>query len=212
VHHALVKREFLALQDVSVAASGLSRSGGDLGQDTSGGELGVQSGVQGAVGLSGLELLDDLFRLSGHVDRLPVDISFLVVLLDTNLDSVVGLVPGLEGVGVNDDDGTLHQGLGADQFVVGRVVGDIEDTDLAGADLGSPGEVPGVQSEGTELGVSSPAADLVDAGLADLGHGRGPSEIVLALLAELGAASSGLPALVSSFASDTHGCCWFVGV
>lgn len=202
VHHALVKGELLALQDVSVAPSALSRSGGDNGQDTSGGELGVEGRVEGAVDLSGLELLGDGCRDGTQVDGLA-GFGAVLGLFDSDLDSVVGLVPGLEGVGVDHDNGPLDEGLGADQFVVGRVVHDVQDTDLAGADLGTPGKVSGIQSEGSELGVSSPAADLVDAGLADLGHGRGPSEIVLSLLAELGSASSGFPALVSSFASDT---------
>ena len=205
MHHALVKGKFLALQDVSVAPSGLSRSRGDLGQDTARGKLLVEGRVEDAVGLPSLELFGHLGRDSRHVDG-GAGFGTVLGLLDANLDSVVGLVPALKGVGINHDNGTLDQGLGADQLVVGRVVHDIEDTDLAGADLGTPGKVAGIDAEGSELGVSSPAPDLVDAGFANLGHGRGPSEVVLSLLAELGAASTGLPALVSSFASDTLWC------
>jgi len=203
VHHALVEGELLSFQDVAVASSGLSRSGGDLGQDTAGGKLRIQGRVQGTVGLSSLQLLGDLGRAAGQVDGLSRDSAVLGGLFDSDLDSVVGFVPGLEGVGIDEDDGALDQGLGTDQFVVGRVVGHVQDTDLAGADLGPPGKVSGIQAQGPELGVSSAAANLVDAGLTDLGGGRRSSQIVLSLLAELGAASSGLPALVSSLACDT---------
>ena len=199
-HHALVEGKFLTLQDVSIASSGLSRSGGDLSEDTSRSELGIEGRVQSAVSLSGLELLGNLGRDRGEVDGLS---GFGVLTLDSNLDTVVRLIPGLEGVSIDHDDASLDKGLGTDQLVVGRVVHDIQDTDLAGADLGTPGEVTGVNGEGSELGVSSSAADLVDAGFTDLGHGSGTTHVVLSLLAELGSASSGLPALVSSFTSDT---------
>jgi hypothetical protein len=152
--------------------------------------------------LSSLELLGNLCRDGLEVDGVT-RFDTGRGLLDANLDSVVGLVPALEGVGINHNDGALDQSLRTDQLVVGRVVHDIEDTDLAGADLGTPGKVTCVESEGSELGVSSSAADLMDARFANLGHGRGSSEIVLPLLAELRAASTGLPALVSSFSSDT---------
>lgn len=204
VHHALVKGEFLALQNVPVASSGLSRSGRNLGQDTSRSKLGVQGGVQGAVGLSSLELLGHLGGNTREVNGLS---GFSGGgLFESNLDAVVGFVPGLEGVGINHDNGALDQGLGTDQLVVGGVVHDVQDTDLAGADLGTPRKVTGVQSQSSEFGVASAATDLVDAGLANLGHGAGSAHVVLSLLAKLGAASSGLPALVSSFASDTL-CC-----
>jgi len=203
VHHALVEGELLSFEDVPVAPSGLARSGGNLGENTSRGKLGIEGGFEGSVRLSALELLGNLGRLAAQVDALARNVTVLARLLDANLDTVVGLVPGLEGVGVDHDDRALDEGLGTDQLVVGRVVHDIEDTDLAGADFGSPRKVSGVEAQRSELGVSSTAADLVDAGLADLGHGGGSAHVVLSLLAKLGAASSGFPALVSSFASDT---------
>merc|ERR1719437_52329 len=70
VHHALVEGELLALEDVPVAPSGLSRSGGDLGEDTPRGELGVEGGVQASVDLPGLELLGDLGGFAREVDGL----------------------------------------------------------------------------------------------------------------------------------------------
>ena len=81
VHHALVKGEFLALQDVSIATAGLSRSRGYLGQHASGTELSVECRVQSAVRLPSLELLGDLGGLGGEVHALSGDVSLLVVLL-----------------------------------------------------------------------------------------------------------------------------------
>jgi len=203
-HHALVEGELLSFQDVSITPSGLSRSGADLGEDTAGGELLVKGRFEGSVDLSSLELLGDLGRLGGKIDGLSgID---GVLALEADLDSVVGLVPGLEGVGIDHDDSTLDQGLRTDQFVVGGVVQDIQDTDLAGADLGTPRKVPGVESQSPKFGVSSAATDLVDAGFTDLGRCGWSAHVVLSLLAKLRAASTGLPALVSSFACDTH-CC-----
>lgn len=193
----LVKVQFGSLQDVAIAATSLSRSAGDLGQETTGGELSVQSTLERSVLLSLLQLGLDLGRLSGKVHVFLDDLTSS--LLDTDLDAVVGLVPGLEGVGVDEDNGSLDEGLGTDQLVVGGIVGDVENTDLAGADFRSPGEVSSVQSEGPELLVASPAADLVDAGLPDLGHGGWSTHFELSLLSVFGPTTSRLATLVASF-------------
>ena len=162
----------------------------------------VQGRFQGAVGLSLLELGRDLLADRGQVDGWLGGDSFGGGLLLSNLDSVVSFVPRLECVGINQDNGTLDERLGSDQLVVGGVVRDVEDTDLAGADFGSPGKVSLVQTERPKLGVSSSSTDLVDTCLADLGHGGGASHFVLALLLELGPASTGFTALVAAFASN----------
>lgn len=85
--------------------------------------------------------------------------------------AVVGLVPLTEGGGVDLDDGGAGQGVGADQLVVGRVEGDTDDADLAGDALAAPGEVAGVETETTELAVTTTGADEVDALGADSGGG-----------------------------------------
>jgi hypothetical protein len=53
-------------------------------------------------------------------------------------------------------------GAHTDELVVGRVVSDGDNTGLLGDSLGSPGEVTGVETETTELAVSSTGADNVD--------------------------------------------------
>lgn len=82
--------------------------------------------------------------------------------------NVVSLVPLTERCGVDDNDGVLHQGLGAHQFVVRGVEHDIDDTGLAGRSLGGPGKVTMVQAKGTEFWVTTTGADLMNTLLSDL--------------------------------------------
>lgn len=94
----------------------------------------------------------------------------------------MGLVPLTEGGGINLDDGGLGQGVGSDQLVVGRVVGDDDDTGLAGAALGGPGEVARVETQGTVLVVAAAGADGVDSLGADSGVGLLSARLENALL------------------------------
>lgn len=73
------------------------------------------------------------------------------------------LVPLTEWGGVDLDDGGLGEGVGSDQLVVRRVVGDNDHADLAGDALAAPGEVAGVDTQGAELAVAATGADEVDA-------------------------------------------------
>jgi len=163
----------------------------------------VQGGLQGAPGLSRLQFLLNLRGLFRKIDRRLF--AGVPGLLQTDLYAVMALVPVLEGVGVDQHDGTLDEGLGAHQFVVGGIVGDVQHADLSGADLGTPGKVSGVQSKGAELFVAATRPYLVDARFADLGHGRRTSHLELALLAVLGTTATRFATLVASFACDTHG-------
>lgn len=85
--------------------------------------------------------------------------------------AVVRLVPLPERRRVDLHDGRLGQGVGTDQFVVGRVVGDSDDTGLARDALRAPREVAGFETERTELLVTTTGADQVDALGADTGVG-----------------------------------------
>lgn len=77
------------------------------------------------------------------------------------------LVPRAEGRGVDLDDGGLGEGVCADELVVGGVVGDGNDADLAGDALAAPREVARVEAERAELAVATARADKVDALAAD---------------------------------------------
>lgn len=194
VELALVESELLTLEDVSVAAAGLAGPAGNDGVQATSLELLLESGIDLAVGgkagglllLDGLALLDDLFLLAG-------------LLLASTADglAVVGLVPLTEGGGVDLDDGGLGQGVGADQLVVGGVVGDDDDTGLAGAALGGPGEVTRVETQGTVLVVAAAGADGVDALGADTGLGRLATKLESALLPVEGTLGTGGGALVA---------------
>lgn len=87
----------------------------------------------------------------------------LLVLPAAQGQDVVALVPLTEGGRINDDNRVLHEGLGAHQLVVGRIVDHIDDAGLAGSTLGRPREVSGVQTERTELDVATTGADRMDA-------------------------------------------------
>jgi len=53
-----------------------------------------------------------------------------LVLLEGEIDTVVDLVPFLEGGGIDFDDGVLDESLGSDQLVVSSVVLNVNDLHL----------------------------------------------------------------------------------
>jgi len=137
----------------------------------------------------------------------------------------VRLVPLSERSGIDFDDGTLDQGLGSEQLVVGRVVNleqtenstncpnisiqgkccthDVDDPGLPGNVLRSPSEVTRVQSHSPVLGVSSSDTDLVNPLGTQLGHGGLTTQLKLSLLPVLGPSGTGGRALVARITSNT---------
>lgn len=87
-----------------------------------------------------------------------------------------------EGGGIDLDDGALDKGVRSDKFVVGGVVHDTNQPRLPGDMLRSPGEVSGIQSESTVLGVSTTDTNGVDTLGSELGAGRLTTELELSLL------------------------------
>jgi hypothetical protein len=207
VELALVESELLTLEDVAVAAAGLAGTAGDDSVQATGLELLLDGGLDLALGgeagglllLDGLALLDllNLLALLGGLGLLASAAKGL---------AVVGLVPLTERGGVDLDDGALGQGVGADKLVVGGVVGDSDDTGLAGAALGAPGKVTGVETEGTVLVVAAAGADFVDALGADTGVGTLAAGLESALLPVVGALGTGSGPLVAGVTRDTHDC------
>jgi len=108
----------------------------------------------------------------------------------------VGLIPLTEGGGIDLNDGVLHESLGTHKLVVRCVVDDIEDTGLAGAHLGAPGKVTGVQAQGAELDVSATATHRADALLPDTGTSHGAAKGMLALLERDGLLTTRVAALM----------------
>ena len=70
------------------------------------------------------------------------------------------------------DHRALGEGIGSDELVVGRVVGDRDDADFAGDAFRAPAEVPRVKAEGAVFMVTAANADDVDAFGTDTGVGR----------------------------------------
>lgn len=180
VQLALVEGKLLTLQDVTVAAAGLAGPAGDNGIQTTGLELLLDGALDLALGgvAGGLLLLDRLALL----DLLSGLLALLLLASPADALAVVSLVPLTERSGIDLDDGGLGQGVGADQLVVGRVVGDTDDTGLAGASLRGPGEVTGVEAEGTVLVVAAAGADDVDTLGTNTGVGRLAAKLESALL------------------------------
>lgn len=180
---ALVESKLLTLQNVTVAAAGLAGTARDDGVQTTGLEL----LLDGVLNLAGSGVPRGLLLLDGLALLLVLGVLALLGglgLLASTADAlaVVGLVPLTEGGGVDLDDGALGQGVGTDELVVGRVVGDGDDTGLAGAALRAPGEVAGVETQGTELVVAAAGADGVDALGANTGVGTLATSFESALL------------------------------
>jgi hypothetical protein len=203
VELTLVEGELLTLQNVTVAATALAGTAGNDGEDTTGLELLLESRLDLALGgeasslllLNGVALLHDLLLLA-------------LLLLSATAErlAVVGLVPLTERSGIDLDNGGLGEGVGTDQLVVGRVVGDNDDTGLAGAALGGPGEVAGVEAQGTVLVVTATGADGVNTLGTDTGVGLLAAGLESALLPVVGALGTGSGSLVTRIARNTHDC------
>jgi len=112
----VVEVEFLALKDVTISTTALTRSGSDDGEETTSLELLLENGVDFSILLALVENSLDVvgLRLVGR----------LVGGLGTSVDGlgVVGLVPLTEGGSVDVDNGRLDKGLGTEKLVVGGVV------------------------------------------------------------------------------------------
>lgn len=118
---------------------------------------------QGSLDLSAL--LQSLLTLGrdGIADLLVLySLTLLTLSLSANGGAVVSLIPSTEGCSIDLDDGGAGKGVCADEFVVGRMEGDDNDTDLAGDALGSPREVTALDSQRSVFGVSASGAYKMD--------------------------------------------------
>lgn len=143
---------------------------------------------------SGSELL---FGLRSSLD--------LVALLVLTQDlTVVGLKPLLEWSGVDLDNSRLGQGVSSDQLVVRRVVDDRSNSGLSGDTFAGPREVTGLDSQGSELLVTTSCSDSVDSLRADFSVGWLSAQLKLSLLSELGSFGTCCRTLVARVSGDTH--------
>jgi len=133
-------------------------------------------------------------------------------LLGGHGHTVVLLVCLTEGSGIDLDDGTLDEGVSADQLVVRSVEDDTENTGLGGDVLRAPCEVAALETESALLDVPTTDTDGVDALGADTGVGSLATELELSLLAVVRLASTRGGALVSGGTADTHDVCFVDGL
>lgn len=134
---ALVESQFLALQNVTVNTSTLSRSRRDNGVKTTGLELLLQSRLNLSLSNESVVVL----LLNGLALLRVWLLNCLASLLLTSTSqvyTVVCLVPLSERSGIDLNDGGFGKGVGSDKFVVGRMECDNDHTDLAGNTLRSP--------------------------------------------------------------------------
>lgn len=164
----LVESKLLSLQDVTIHSSTLARSGRDNSIQSTGLELLLKSRLNFAhYGNTGCLLLGNAVALLllGGIG------SGLLLASSAKGLTVVCLIPLSERGSVDLDNGRFGEGVGTDKFVVGRVVGHGNHTDFAGETLRAPGEVAGLEAEGTKFLVTTADADGVDALGANTGVG-----------------------------------------
>lgn len=194
-----VKVELLALEHIPISTSALSRAARNASVHTSNGHLVIDRLVQLAVLVPLPKLALDVVALL-LLSRLGRG----SILLHANLNTVVLLVPLLERSGINCNNGILDQSLGTHQLVVGGIVHNIQDTGLTRGGLRSPREVTGIETEGTELGVSSTHTHGPHAHVGrELGVGSNTSELVLPLLPPFILLSSGSTTLMKRITGNT---------
>lgn len=165
----LVESQLLALENVPIATSALAWSRRDDGIQTTGLKLSLERGIDLALCGEALGVL-----LVHRLARLGLGLgsgASLLLTSATELLAVVCLVPLAEGGGINLDDGSLGQRVGADELVVGGVEGDDNDTGLAGNALGGPRKVARLETQSTELAVATTRAHEMDSLGTDTGVG-----------------------------------------
>jgi len=192
-----VEVELFTLQNVTVGAAALAWSRVDLGQKFTLKELAVKVGSDiGSFGTGVVLLLSLSATALQLVDGSLLLLGKGVVLFTPKSLSVVRLVVGSEGSSIKHDDGTLDERLGSDQLVTGRVVDDVDDTTGSRDALGSPTKVSVVETQSSELLVTTHASDRVYTLRLDLGVGSWSSEFELSLLVHLWFSATGLSAFV----------------
>jgi hypothetical protein len=201
VELALVESKLLTLEDVAIGTTGLAGTARDDGIETTGLKLLLEGALNLARSGEALSLL--LLDRLGLLDLLN-GLALLQLTTAAERLTVVGLVPLTERSGIDLDNSRLGEGVGTDELVVGRVVGDNDDTGLAGDTLRGPGEVTRVETEGTVLVVATAGADGMDALGADTGVRRLAARLEGSLLPVVGSLGTRVGALVPRVSGDTH--------
>ena len=129
----------------------------------------------------------------------------------TELDSIMVAVPGFEWCSIDQHNTVLDQSVGSDELVVGGVVDDVDDSGLLGNSFGSPVEVSFLESQSSELVVTSSDSDMPDSlvdfagGEIEFGVGDWSGFLESSLLLVDGHSASSKSLLVSRVSVDSHG-------
>lgn len=189
-----VEGQLLALQNVAVASARLAGSRRNTGVQSTSSELVLNRRLNVGRTSSGSQLL---LNLLGSLHFL------LVGLLTQNL-TVVSLEPLSERSSIDLNNSRLGQCVSSNQLVVGRVVHNTSDSGLLGHTLGSPREVTGLNSQRSELLVTTSGSNSVNSLSSNLGVSRLSAQLELSLLSELGSLSTGGRTLVTGVSRNTH--------
>lgn len=165
----LVESQLITLENVSIDTTALARSRADNGIQSSGLELTLQRRLD-LPGLLQTSLALGLYAVA-DLGLLGLGGALLALASAADGGAVVSFVPGAEGSSVDLHHGGLGQGVCADEFVVGGMVGDDDDANLAGNALTAPGEVAALQTQGSVFGVATSGAHKMDSLVADTGVG-----------------------------------------
>jgi len=198
----LVEDQLITLQNITVAATALAGARRDNGVQTTGLELPLQSLLDLSAGLC----TSSVFGLNRLALLSLLGVGGLLLPPTTKTGTVVCLIPLSEGSRIDLDNGGAGQGVGTDELVVGRVEDDTDNTGLAGNAFRAPGEVAGVETEGTELAVAAASADKMDTLATDTGVGGLTTLLESSLLAVVCALGTRGAALVTGVTRDTHDC------
>ena len=76
-------------------------------------------------------------------------------LLAANFNTIVLKIPLLKRCSINLNNGTLHQSLCPDQFIIGCIINDIQNPSLAGDSLTTPRLISSVQPQSTPLDIAT---------------------------------------------------------
>ena len=131
----------------------------------------------------------------------PVEVDFEVGVFFAKVSLSKEL---FEGGGVDTDDGVFGEGVGPDVLVIGGVVDDVNDFGDEGDLFGLPGEVTGVESEGSVLVVTASDSDLSDFLFAESGVGERSSLFEGSLFLVDRHSPTGESSFVSAVSRNSH--------
>ncbi len=193
----MVEFKFLTFEDITVAATRLTGARGNNGEETTSAELIINKRINFGQGLASSNLLQQAARLLDGISGCRS-----LTLLSQNF-TIVRFVPLTEGGSIDLDNSALDEGLGADKFVVGGIVDDINDTGLARDGFTGPGEGTRVQTQSTLLNITTTNADCMDALLTELGAGRLTTKFELSLVTIVSTLGTSVRTLMTAITANT---------